>query len=200
MNRGGMAFTMKSVGIVLVLLAACALSCVFAARELDEVDSKSNTLHVPDAIRVPSGYKLHLILCAEGDQYYQYNGTSWVDYAAKAKLLNREKKVIGRHFYLSHPDHLGGQPSWETLPSKGVPESLVTGVVVETTTVDENSIQWVLLKATNNSGDKKYLGEVVYIQRINTSKGLGPTSTSGAHKGDVQTSSYTSDYAFYIRN
>lgn len=154
MNRGGMAFTMKSVGIVLVLLAACALSCVFAARELDEVDSKSNTLHVPDAIRVPSGYKLHLILCAEGDQYYQYNGTSWVDYAAKAKLLNREKKVIGRHFYLSHPDHLGGQPSWETLPSKGVPESLVTGVVVETTTVDENSIQWVLLKATNNSGDK----------------------------------------------
>lgn len=139
-----------SVSLVVVLLA-CALSGAFAARELKE---ESGTPQVPDVLRVPAGYKLHLVVSAEGNQYYRYNGTSWVNFSAKAKLSNQEKKVIGRHFYLSHPNHLGGQPSWESLPSEGVPASLVTGVAVARTTVDEHSIPWVLLKATNNSGDK----------------------------------------------
>jgi len=108
---------------------------------------------VPEVLEVPAGYKLKLFLFASGDQYYRYNGTSWVNYSAKARLY-LGKKEIGRHFYLPHPDKLGGQPSWETLPSLGVPKSLVTGVVIARTTVDENSIAWVLLKATKNKGSK----------------------------------------------
>ena len=153
-NQGKMAFTAKPFTLVLVLLAACALSSVFAARELNEVNSQRNTLSVPDAIKVPPGYKLHLIVSAEGDQYYRYDGISWVNYSAEAKLLTGAKKVIGRHFYLPHPDRLGGQPSWETLPSRGVPASSVTGIALAQTTVDANSIKWILLEATNNLGDK----------------------------------------------
>lgn len=128
--------------------------CVVASRDLKSYTTQNNTPQVPAAIRVPADYKLKLLLFASGDQYYRYNGTSWVNYSAKARLYNQEKKQIGRHFYLSHPDHLGGQPTWETLPSDGVPESLVTGVGKVRTTVDKNSITWVLLKTTNNKGNK----------------------------------------------
>jgi hypothetical protein len=179
-----MAFTAgKFVSLALVVLS---LRCALAE-------------FVPDEIKVPSGYKLHLVLSAEGDQYYRYNGTSWVNFNATAKLRDWEsKKVVGRHYYLAQPDPLWGQPTWETLKCKGVPASLVTGVAVARVTVDEDSIPWVLLKATNNSGSKKYLGDVEYILRFNTANGLAPSSTSGAREGDVRTSSYTADYAFYI--
>lgn len=137
------------VGSVLLLLLTSA-----AARDLKEVRSSLETPQVPDAISVPPGFELHLLLSAKGHQYYRFNGSDWVSNNATAKLFNQEMKQIGRHYYLPTPDPLGGQPTWETLPSKGVPYSLVTGVPVSRIIVDEDSIAWVLLRATNNSGSK----------------------------------------------
>lgn len=142
---------MGLIGVRVILFLSLAV-CVIATRELKLVRGHRHTIpQVPNEIEVPGGdYKLKLLLSGIGDQYYRFNGTSWVNYKAKAKLYSHEKKEIGRHFYLPHPDGLGGQPSWETF----VPESLVTAVAVSHVTVDENNIAWVLLEATNNSGDK----------------------------------------------
>lgn len=182
-----------------VLIVLSLALCVLGSRDLKSYTAKNDTPSVPEALAVPSGYKLKQLLSASGDQYYRFNGSSWVNYSAKARLYNQQKKQIGRHYYLKHPDSEGGQPTWESQPAYGVPESLVTGIAVEHVTVDANSIAWVLLKATNNEGSSKYFGKVVYIQRINTAKGLPPSSTSGAHVGDVWVSSYTADYAFYVK-
>jgi len=144
-----MALALASRVLILLSLALCA----FGARDTVATNSSSTPPTVPEAIEVPAGYKLKLSLFAIGDQYYRYNGTSWVNYSARARLY-QGKKQIGRHFYLKHPDREGGQPPWETLPSLGGPFSLVTGVAVARVTVDPDSIAWVLLKATNNEGSK----------------------------------------------
>lgn len=191
-----MALALASRVLILLSLALC----VLGSRDLKTYTAtNSSTPQVPEALEVPPPYKLKVFLFAIGDQYYRYNGTSWVNFSAKARLY-KGKKQIGRHFYLKHPDSKGGQPTWETLPKFGVPFSLVTGVAIARVTVDENSIAWVLLKATNNEGSTKYFGDVDYIQRINTFKGLPPNSTSGAKTGEVYASPYTANYAFYVKD
>lgn len=97
------------------MLVSLAL-CVHAAQDLQEATS----------IEVPPGYRLAITLSGKGYQHYRFNGTDWVNFKARARLYNCDKKQIGRHFYLPHPDALGGQPTWETIPSKGVPYSIVT--------------------------------------------------------------------------
>lgn len=106
---------------------------------------------IPRTIEVPAGNKLHVVYYAVGLQYYTYNGSSWVLLKATADLYEHPKgKVMGKHFFLAHPDAKGGQPSWETLKSK----SLVTAKLLEQVTVDPKSITWGLFEATSKSGSK----------------------------------------------
>lgn len=149
-----MAFT---VTLRLLVLLSLAFSCVHAARDLREsASTETSTLpQVPDLLKVPPGYKLHLNLFGEGHQYYRYNGSNWEQLSAKARLYDAERKEIGHHYYLPHPDALGGKPSWETLPSKGVPYSSVTAKPLgQKVTPDPKSIPWILLKTTQAHGDK----------------------------------------------
>ena len=158
---------------------------------------------VPASIEVPQGYpcKVQQSVHGKGYQYYRYNGTAWVDFNATARLYNSKKEQVGHHFYLAKPDAQGGQPTWESLPSKksdGVPYSRVTGKAVSKVTVDQDSIPWVLLESTQSQGDETYFGAVAFVQRINTKLGVGPTSTQGASEGEVKRSPYTADYLFYV--
>lgn len=141
--------------VVLCLSLASLRVTVSAGYDSASVDTP---VTVPPAIAVPAaGYELHLVVFAKGYQYYRFNGSSWVNYNVSAVLYQKKVKklaAIGRHFYLTQPDALGGQPTWVTLPEDGVPFSLVTGKVVARVTVDPNSIAWLLLNATNSEGDR----------------------------------------------
>ena len=129
-------------------------SCT-AARDLEETKFKTIPLpKVPAQIGVPEGYKLHLLLTAKGYQYYEFNGSSWVNNNATASLYNSQKKEVGLHYYLPQPDNLGGQPSWETLPSKGFPYSSVTCAVKATAIEGQDNVAWALLGTTQSHGNK----------------------------------------------
>ncbi|KAG0565736.1 hypothetical protein KC19_7G011100 [Ceratodon purpureus] len=196
-----MAFTLRIITRLFVVLSL-GLSCVYAARDLRELASTETGTYtvptVPDVMKVPAGYKLHLKLFGEGHQYYRFNGSNWVQFSAYASLYDEERKEIGHHYYLTHPDALGGQPSWVTQPSKGVPYSIVTAKPLVKTTPDPRNIPWILLKTTKAQGDKGYFGDIAYVQRYNTSEGLAPPSASGAEVGRVRKTSYSASYAFYV--
>ena len=149
MVRGWLALS-----LVLCCLSLASLWVTVSAGD----DDTPPPVTVPAAIAVPAtGYALHVVVFAKGYQYYRFNGSSWVNYNASAVLYQKKVKklvAIGRHFYLTQPDALGGQPTWVTLPEDGVPFSLVTGKAVARVTVDSNSIAWVLLNATNSEGDR----------------------------------------------
>ena len=126
-----------------------------AARDLEETKLKTIPVpEVPAQIGVPEGYKLHLLLSAKGYQYYIFNGSSWVNNNATASLYNSQKREVGLHYYLPQPDALGGQPSWETLPSKGFPYSSVTCKVKATAIEGQDNVAWALLGTTQSSGNK----------------------------------------------
>ena len=101
-----MAFTLRIITRLFVVLSL-GLSCVYAARDLRELASTETGTYtvptVPDVMKVPAGYKLHLKLFGEGHQYYRFNGSNWVQFSAYASLYDEERKEIGHHYYLTHP-------------------------------------------------------------------------------------------------
>lgn len=154
---GAMGFRGWSAFAAVILMLSFPLNSLqssTAARDLEETEFK--TLPVPEVpvqIEVPEGYKLHLLLSAKGYQYYKFNGSSWVNNNATARLYDSEEVEVGLHYYLPQPDFLGGQPSWETLPSKGFPYSSVTCKVKATVVEGQQNVAWALLGATQSSGN-----------------------------------------------
>jgi len=124
-----------------------------AGRDLAE---KYDSPELPAIIEVSlQDHKLVQTVFAKGHQHYRFNGTSWVQFNATAKLYDMEsKKDIGGHFFVAERDALGGQPTWQSLPSKGVPFSSVTCASLASVVVDVDSISWVLLEATQSRGNK----------------------------------------------
>jgi len=174
---------------------------VFAARDLLSeapagADPLSN-IHIPAILQPPSRFELHAAYPAKGYQYYRYNGSSWVNFNASAILRDpATNKKVARHFFLTTPDALGGQPSWESLNPRS--PSIVTAKSIESIHVSKHSINWVLLKATHTTGSRKEFGDVAFVQRLATSAGLPPISTKGAKVGDVRKSKYSAVYTFYV--
>jgi hypothetical protein len=141
--------------MIILFFSLSSLHSSTATRDLGETKLKTIPVpKVPAQIGVPEGYKLHLLLSARGYQYYIFNGSSWVNNNATASLYNAQKREVGLHYYLPQPDTLGGQPSWETLPSKGFPYSSVTCKVEATVIEGQDNVAWALLSTTQSSGNK----------------------------------------------
>jgi hypothetical protein len=91
--------------------------------------------------------------------------------------------------------HFAG-PTWQAKDG-----STVVGARVDGVTVSASAIPWLLLRATptttgSDGGDR--LMATTYIQRVNTTGGLAPTSgCDAANLGDARNVPYTADYYFY---
>lgn len=192
--------------ICLILPAAARVLSIYNPRALISTNADPlQGVDIPSSIAVPSGNVLHLAFPAVGHQHYTFNGTQWVNYNASAKLYSSasgHKMVVGRHFFLAQPDASGGQPTWETFDHVHHPTvvSLVTAKGIHSVTVDADSITWNLLQATSHSSSKELLGDVTYVQRLKTRRGLPPSSTTGAKKGDTHSSKYSAVYAYYVKS
>jgi hypothetical protein len=94
-----------------------------------------------------------IILFASGYQIYTYNGTVWALTNVSADLYDCKGAKVGHHFFLAQKDAQGGQPTWMTFS----PKSQVTGVarfsIPKTPPSPPDSINWVLLQATQTSGN-----------------------------------------------
>jgi len=138
---------------------------------------------VPDALQVAEGNKVAFHAFAVGVQIYQWTGSAWVFVAPEAVLIadvggNGE---VGIHY---------AGPTWESRSG-----SKVVGARVAGASVDPTAIPWLLLRAVSSEGPGIF-HRVTYIQRVNTTGGLAPT-TPGSAVGAQVGVPYTAEYLFY---
>lgn len=172
----------KSVIVAAVAVPALLPGLAFAARP--------EPPRVPSAIQVPAGNVPFLLGHARGTQNYTCQATStgyaWTLVGPDAVLVDDRGKQIMTHY---------AGPTWKARDGSTVVAAKVDGV-----TVSPTAIPWLLLKATTTApgphGDR--LTHTTYIQRVNTTGGLAPTSgCDQAHLGAARNVKYTADYYFY---
>jgi Protein of unknown function (DUF3455) len=145
----------------------------------------------PAAIQVPAGHVPFLLGHATGTQNYtcqrSSTGFAWTFVAPSATLLDDKGKPIMTHY---------AGPTWQAKDGSKVVGARVAGVEVSS-----DAIPWLLLRAASTSpgpdgGD--LLTATTYIQRVNTTGGLAPTTgCNAANLGAARNVPYTSDYYFY---
>jgi hypothetical protein len=153
--------------------------------------AKPSPPSVPAAIQVPAGNVPFLLGHATGTQNYtcqqSSTGFAWTLVAPSATLVDDQGKQIMTHY---------AGPTWQAKDG-----SKVVGARVDGVTVSPSAIQWLLLRATSTTpgpdgGDR--LTGTTFIQRVNTTSGVAPTSgCDAANVGAARSVSYTSDYFFY---
>jgi len=181
----------SSASVLIGSLGVAAMGCSAAyddSTSSDSVTGASEALSscgvdVPNPIlNVPAGNKLSLELDAVGVQIYACQATGWVFQAPEADLY-RNGHLVGKHYV---------GPTWEYQDG-----SKVVGARVAGFTPDPSSIPWLLLRAVSNAGEGQ-MSKVTFIQRLDTSGGLAPTSGCDAeHVGAVARVDYTARYVFY---
>lgn len=149
--------------------------------------SDSPTLPSPlcDDVNTPAGNDAFFHVYARGLQIYRWTGTAWA-VTPSATLYSD----AGYHGQVG--THYAG-PTWES--NSG---SFVKAARRKDCTPDSNSIPWLLLQATSTSGPGVF-SAVTYVQRVNTTGGLAPT-TPGSYINESVEVPYTAEYYFYREN
>ncbi len=169
--------------VVLLTITALALQPISVARA-----DNTNGPDLPPqcvSLQIQPGNQLSFHVYARGVQMYRWNGAIWEFVAPVASLFAEENYFgeVGSHYR---------GPTWESKSG-----SLVVGRRVPGTgcSPDPNSIAWLLLEKVHTSGSGIF-NSVTYIQRVNTTGGMAPTS-SGSIDGEVSEVPYTAEYYFY---
>jgi hypothetical protein len=172
---------------------ACSAAQPNAAPQTTPVAQSSEQETTPPSLpsvslAVPAGNQLAFHLQASGVQIYACQsvpaGFSWSLQAPEASLVDSQGRVIVRHF---------AGPTWESVDDG----SKVAATKVEAFPDKPDAIPSLLLKASAHDGQGR-MADVSYIQRLETSAGLAPSSGCDAeHAGAVSRAPYTASYYFY---
>jgi Protein of unknown function (DUF3455) len=142
-----------------------------------------------DVIKVPAGNKSLLTVHAKGDQIYlcglDAGVYTWKWQAPDAELFDSQTQtLVGSH---------GAGPSWKYRDGS----SAKAKVIQKADAPDKANVPWLLLEVTGHKGDG-LMGQVSYIQRINTQGGVSPTSGCDTnHLGSGKRVPYGAEYVFY---
>jgi hypothetical protein len=147
---------------------------------------------VPAAIQVPAGNTPFLSAHAVGLQVYTCvnsgSGFAWVLQTPLAALTDDSGATIIVHY---------GGPTWRSVDGSSVVGARVDGVPAPV----PGAIPWLLLRAASTTagpGGGTTLTPTTYIQRINTTGGVAPTTgCDAAHAGATTGVPYTADYWFF---
>jgi hypothetical protein len=162
---------------------------------------------VPPGLQVPAGNQAFLEGHAVGTQNYiclpAGSNVAWTLFGPQATLFNDRDRQIITHFLSPNPDESGTaratwQHSWDT--------SSVWAMAIASSSdpdfVESGAIPWLLLQVVGTEAgptDGARLTRTTFIQRLNTSGGIAP-STGCAQATDVGQRAfvpYTADYLFY---
>jgi hypothetical protein len=171
----------RIIGVV-ILLAGVALASNPAARAGDNNQTPDLPSPLCDKVQVPTGHELIFHAYARGVQIYRWNGTAWVNSPMATLFAD-----AGYHGQIG--THYAG-PTWES--NSG---SFVKAARKEGCTPDPTAIAWLQLQATSTGGPGIF-SSVTYIQRVNTTGGLGPTAPGTFMDESVEVP-YTAEYYFY---
>ena len=173
---------------------------------------------VPSNIQVPAGNKVFLKGHAVGTQNYiclplnPGPGFAWTFFAPQATLFDDDNKQIITHFLSPNlgpiPPEVAGtlRAAWQHSKDTSTVWAFAT---LATTSSDPafvapGAIPWLLLQVVGAkdgpTGGHK-LTATTYIQRLNTSGGIAPSSpcTDSMHVGKKELVPYTADYFFFYK-
>src|ERR1700722_11312236 len=140
---------------------------------------------IPAKLAPPKGSTLVGKYAAKGVQIYVCRvkgpANEWGFTAPEAKLTDAQGSLFAKHY---------AGPTWET--SDG--SKIVGTVLVNEPAPKAGAIPWLLLSAEASAPG--VLAGVHFVQRVNTSGGVGPTGTCPT-VGTEQRVDYTADYIFY---
>jgi hypothetical protein len=133
-------------------------------------------------------YQVFLVGHATGVQIYACNNGAWGPGSTpRATLVDDNGKVVATHF---------GGPTWQARDGSTVVGKREAGVDAPDPT---KAIPWLLLSAKSTAAGAHGGDEFVkttFIQRVNTSGGVAPTTSCTAGEKPVEVE-YTADYYFW---
>jgi Protein of unknown function (DUF3455) len=162
---------------------------------------------VPPELQVPAGNQAFLEGHAVGTQNYiclpAGAGTAWTLFGPQATLFNDHDQQIITHFLSPNPDESGtARPTWQHSWDTSSVWAMATASSSDPDFVESGAIPWLLLQVVGadagpTGGDR--LTRTTFIQRLNTSGGIAPSTgcTQAADVGQRAFVPYTADYLFY---
>jgi hypothetical protein len=141
--------------------------------------------NIPAELALPKDVALMGKYGSKGVQTYvcRVKGTEneWGFEAPRAELIDAQGKLFAKHY---------AGPTWEAPDGS----KIVGTVLVNEPAPKADAIPWLLLAAKSSASGK--LAGVRFVQRVNTSGGVGPTGACPT-VGTERRVDYTADYIFY---
>jgi hypothetical protein len=145
---------------------------------------------VPPAIQVPAGQEVVLDVVGKGVQIYDCKASAadpavlvWTFREPAAVLYGRRGRPVGIHFR---------GPTFESFDGSSVVGALAGTVPAPI----PGSIPWLLLAAVSTQGDG-VLGQVDFVQRLETRGGVAPTGACDPASDSTVAVPYRARYVFY---
>ena len=164
---------------------------------------------VPDELKPPAGNELYLKAQAVGTQNYLCmptpSGMAWTFIGPQATLFN-SFTLMGRELRIQVATHYLSPNSAENGTARATWQSSLDTSAVwarAIVTVNEaNAIPWLLLQAVGTRAGVEggtALSRTTYIQRLNTTGGVAPSTgcSAASDMGQRVFVPYTAEYSFY---
>jgi hypothetical protein len=173
---------------------------------------------VPASIQVPAGNEAFLVGRGIGTQNYSCSpsgaGFAWILFTPEAALFSDSGRQLTSHFFSPNPRERNVDPTvtaqgairaaWRhsrdssTVWGRAFPPSF------DPEFVRPDSVAWLLLETVGTvegPGDGDTLTRTTFIQRVNTSGGLAPSTgcSAAADAGKKAFVPYEADYFFFRR-
>jgi Protein of unknown function (DUF3455) len=172
------------------LLGLALLSSTLVAGAAVPALGGSKPPKVPGDIAVPAGQKVVLDVVGKGGQIYDCKPSAtdpsvltWAFREPAAVLYGRGQHPVGIHFR---------GPTFESFDGSSVTGTLQASVPAP----EPGAIPWLLLRAVANQGDG-VLGQVDFVQRIETRGGVAPAGPCDPAKDSTIAVPYRARYVFY---
>jgi hypothetical protein len=141
--------------------------------------------NIPAKLALPKGAALVGNYAAKGVQIYvcRVNGTEneWAFKAPQAELLDAQRRLFAKHY---------AGPTWEAPDGS----KIVGKVLANEPAPKAGAIPWLLLSTEPSASG--VLAGVRFVQRVNTSGGVGPTGACPI-VGTQRRVDYSADYILY---
>ena len=175
----------RNVIALVMLLVVVGLAPASTPAAFTSADKSPSLPSGCESLEIENGNALAFRVYALGVQVYRWNGTAWVFVEPRATLFAdaRYRGEVGTHYV---------GPTWESNSGSKVLAARVPGTGC---TPDSTAIPWLLLKKVSTEGHG-ILDAVTFIQRVNTTGGIAPT-TPGGLIGEEKEVPYTAEYYFY---
>ena len=145
---------------------------------------------VPPAIQPPAGQKVVLDVVGKGVQIYDCKPSAadpavlaWTFREPAAVLYGHRGRPVGIHFR---------GPTFESFDGSNVVGALQASVPSPT----PGAVPWLLLAAVSNQGDG-VLGQVDFVQRLETRGGVAPAGACDPAEDPTVAVPYRARYVFY---